>query len=306
MAEQNRITWSEVLASGTDETVYIDLPRAMSRINRKQYVQVDGQGNAQVYLIRIKQNTFTDTPTGSSEVQSILQTAPNNYVTKAAVKAWHRARVRMLERQGISLKQLSPYTRHLRVAFDGSDTNENELYVGPIELTKFAVEAQLDSDVATALTAAAMVDGYTLTLLGDHDIESTDPTTKYNTVGVNKSWLDARRQPMNSNEAAAEPATTLDHLQINHEENPLYEILAGSSIAEEVSEIVEDEQLMAPPWTNSDHYAPMTQGYLYTSHNAQDEIVIEVPLGLLKVELQELRAGGTVSWTIEVLDIYDM
>lgn len=306
MAEQNRIIWSEVIATGQTEAIYFDLARAMSKLNRKQYVQVDGQGNAQCYLVRIKQNTFKDSATGSSEIQSSLTTAPNNYVTKAAVKAWHRARVRMLQRQGVSLKQLSPYTRHLRVAFDGSDSDETELYSGLVEDTKFAVEAQMDSDVATALRATDMVDQYTLTLLGDHVIESQDPTTKYTTVGVNKSWLDARRQPMTTGDSTAEASAELDHLQIAHEENPLYEILSGSSIAEEVSEIVEDEQLMEPPWSNGTHYAPMSQGYLYSSHNAQDEIVIEVPLGLLKANVSDKRDGGTVSWTIEVLDIYDM
>lgn len=307
MAEQNKIIWTEAVGSQATEQVYIDLPRAMSKLNRKQYVQVDAKGNPQVYLCRIRQNCFKDSTTGSSETITNITTAPNNYVTKSAVKAWHRARVRMLERQGISLKQLSPYSRHLRVAFDGNDTYENELYSGekPAE-TVFTVEAQLDSDNSTALTSASMVDGYTLTLVGDHVVESTDPTTKYTTVGVNKSWLDARRQPMNVGDGSGESATELDHLQIAHETNPLYEILSGSSIAEEVSEQVEDDQLTAPPWANLDHSAAMSQGFLYTSHNAVDEIIVEVPLGMMKVDVTDERDGGTVKWTIEVLDIYDM
>lgn len=307
MPEQNRIIWDEAISSQATENVYIDLARAMSKINRKQYTQVDAKGNAQVYLVRIQQSCSKLATTGTSEMTTTITTAPNNYVTKAAVKAWHRARVKMLTRQGMSLKQLSPYARHLRIAFDGSDSPEAELYsgVGP-EDTKFVVESQLDESNTGAITADDLVDTYTLTLVGDHATSSTDPTTKYTTVGVNKSWLDARRQPMNITDANAEGASELDHLQIAHETNPLYEILSGSSIAEELSEVVEDDQLVAPPWSNGDHYAAMTQAKLYSSHNAPDSCLIEVPLGMMKLAATDEKDGGTLMWTIEVLDIYDM
>ena len=171
--------------------------------------------------------------------------------------------------------------------------------------TQFAVEAQLDEDDTTALTSAMLVDNYTLTLLGDHVTTNTSgQPTKYSTVGVNKAWLDARRQPVRT--ATANEGTS-DLETIDHETNPLYELMSGSSIAEEVSEIVQEDQIKAPPWSNDDHYDPMTQGYMYTAVNSGvSECIVEAPLGLIQLNVNELRAGGTARYTFEVLDIYDM
>ena len=228
----------------------------------------------------MKITQYSYTGTDNAEIETIVQTAPNNYVTKSAVKAWHRARIKMLERQGISLKQLSPYTRHLHVGWDSDFTPDaqNELYSGDVDNTQFAVEAQLDEDDTTALTSAMLVDNYTLTLLGDHVTTNTSgQPTKYSTVGVNKAWLDARRQPVRT--ATANEGTS-DLETIDHETNPLYELMSGSSIAEEVSEIVQEDQIKAPPWSNDDHYDPMTQGYMYTAVNSGvSECIVEAPWG---------------------------
>ena len=169
--------------------------------------------------------------------------------------------------------------------------------------------SQLDSDDTGTLTSAKMVDTYTLCILGDHETSnaSGDPT-QYTTVGANKAWLDARRKPMrNAADGTLESSADLDHTQIAHETNPLYEVLSGDSTAEELSEVVEDDQLVAPPWSNDDHYAAMTQGSLYSAVNSGTaECVFEAPLGLFTLDPDELRNGATVTWSIEVLDVYDM
>jgi hypothetical protein len=281
----------------------------MSKINRKQYHQVDAKGNAQVYLVRIRQYSYT--ASDNSEVGTTVLTAPNNYVTKSAVKAWHRARIKMLERQGISLKQLSPYNRHLHVGWDSEAISgtavaaQAELYQNDVDDSQFAVEAQLDEDDTTALTSALMVDNYTLTLMGDHvTTHSSGEPTKYSTVGVNKAWLDARRVPVSVNDESSTDVETIDH-----ETNPLYEIMAGSSIAEEISEIVQEDQIAKPPWSNVDHDRPMAQAYMFTATNSGvSECIVEAPLGLIQLNCQDLRSTNDVTarFTFEVLDIYDM
>ena len=308
MAEQTRVLWDEEISDASTENHWFDFAQIFSRLNRKQYHQVDSKGNAQVYLLRIRQQS--NNATDNSEIRTKLETAPNNYVTKQAVKAWHRARVKMLERQGVSLKSLSPYTRNLRVRLDTSaptgGTSNAELTVGTPELSSFVVESQLDSDVSTALTSASMVDDYTLTVLSDHVTESTDPTTKYTTVGMNKAWLDARRKPYTVPDGTLE--TGVGATAIRHEENPLYEIMSGSSIAEELSEVIQDEQIQEPPWYDGDHIAHMIQGNLYSALNSPQETIIEVPLGLLKASITDLRSSNNtnVYWEVELLDIYDM
>lgn len=96
-------------------------------------------------------------------------------------------------------------------------------------------------------------------------------------------------------------------MQIAHETNPLYEVLSGDNTAEELSEVVEDDQLVAPPWSNDDHYDAMAQGSLFTAVNSGTaECVFEAPLGLFVLDPDELRSGCTATWSIEVLDVYDM
>lgn len=305
MPEQNFFTATKTVSSGS-ATYLLEADRAMSKLNRKQYHQVDAKGNAQVYLIRITQTSTN--AVDNSECRTFIRTAPNNYVTKAAVKAWHRARIEMLERQGISLKQLSPYTRHLRMGWVAGESSTNllgSLYSGTIENSDFAVEAQLDESDGTALTSAMLVDTYQLSLLGDHQTtNSAGEPTKYSKVGCNKAWLDARRQPVRTQTA---DETSAEGETIDHETNPLYEILAGSSIAEEVSEIVQADQLKQPPWVNDHHYDHMTSGVLFTAVNSGTaECIVEAPLGMLEITINELRSGCDATLTFEVLDIYDM
>lgn len=308
MAEQTRVHWDELISDTSTENHWFDFAAIFSKLNRKQYHQVDSKGNAQVYLLRIRQQS--NNATDNSEIRTTLTTAPNNYVTKQAVKSWHRARIKMLERQGISLKSLSPYTRNLRVQLDTSapstGTSDGGLTSGIPELSTFVVESQLDSDVSSALTSQSMVDSYTLTVLDDHVVESTDPTRKYTTVGMNKAWLDARRKPYTISDGSLE--TGMAATAIQHETNPLYEVMSGSGIAEELSEVVQDEQIQEPPWDDGDHIAHMTQGNLYSALNSPQETIIEVPLGLLKANITDLRQTNntTVYWEIELIDIYDM
>lgn len=315
MVEQNYFEVTKTISNNATTEYVVDAARMMSMGNRKQYVQVDGQGNAQTYLIRLKQRSYDGST--NAELRTTVKTAPNNYVTKSAVKAWHRGRVRMLGRQGFSLKQLSPYARHLRMdwrtgsdSFTAPTTLDTALYGGQApEDTEFVVASQLDSDDTAALTSAKMVDTYTLALMGNHVTSNSagDPT-QYTTVSATKAWLDARRLPMrNQADATSESSADLDHKQISHETNPLYEVLSGDNTAEELSEVVEDDQLVAPPWVNDDHYEPMTQGSLYTAVNSGTaECVFEAPLGLFVLDPDELRSGATATWSIEVLDVYDM
>ena len=39
---------------------------------------------------------------------------------------------------------------------------------------------------------------------------------------------------------------------------------------------------------------------------SRSECTVEAPLGLIQLNVNELRAGGTARYTFEVLDIYDM
>jgi len=308
MAMHTKITWTESISDAATENHYFDFAQIFSHFNRKQYHQVDSKGNAQMYLLKISQSSHTGADQG--DVKTVFQTAPNSYVTKQAVKAWHKARVAMYAKAGVSMKTLSPYTRNLRMELDtgapATGTTAAELRTGSPELSTIVNAGQFDEANTGNLTGDDMVDTYTLHLLDDHVVQQQTETTKYTSVGVNQSWLDARRKPYAVADASLESgvsATTVDHV-----ENPLFEIRALSGIAEEIVSVAQDEQIQPPPWADATQAGLISTAILYSANNSTQETIIEVPCGLLKASLTDLRSTNavTVNWNIELLDIYDM
>ncbi len=308
MAMHTKIVWNETITDQATETKYFDFADIFSKFNRKQYHQVDSKGNAQVYLIKITQASYTGADQG--DVKTALFTAPNTYVTKQAVKAWHKARVAMFGKAGIGMKTLSPYTRNLRMELDASadpgGTTDSDLANKNGELSTMVNSGQFDESNTGAVTGDDLVDSYTLTLLGDHVTSQTAETTKYTSVGVNQSWLDTRRKPYAVAEGSLEAGVSATTVQ--HETNPLFEARALSGIAEEIVEVAQDEQSQPPPWVDSDQTGLVGVAGLYTANNSTQEVIVEVPCGLMKATIQDLRSSNNVEvvWNIELLDIYDM
>ena len=308
MAMHTKIVWDETITDAQTETHYFDFANIFSKFNRKQYHQVDSKGNPQIYLLKITQSSYTGADQG--DVRSNLFTAPNTYVTKQAVKAWHKARVAMFAKAGIKMKTLSPYMRNLRMELDASapatGTTPADLRAGQSELSTLVNAGQFDESNTGNVTGDDLVDSYTLTLLGDHFTSQTAETTKYTTVGVNQSWLDTRRKPYAVADGSLESGVS--DTTIQHETNPLFEARAMSGIAEEISEVAQDEQSMAPPWVDADQTALVGAAGLYTANNSTQEVILEVPCGLMKATIHDLRSTNNVevTWNIELLDIYDM
>jgi hypothetical protein len=308
MAMQTKIVWSESISDGATENHYFDFPQIFSKFNRKQYHQVDSKGNAQVYLLKITQASYTGADQG--DVRSNISTAPNTYVTKQAVKAWHKARVAMFDKAGIKMKTLSPYTRNLRMELDtgapAGGTDAAELVTGSPELSTMVNAGQFDEANTGAVTGDDLVDTYTLHLLDDHVVTQTAETTKYTSVGVNQSWLDARRKPYQVADLSLE--TGMSATTVQHGENPLFEARALSGIAEEIVAVAQDEQIQPPPWSDGDQTGLIAAAAMYTANNSIQEVIVEVPCGLMKANFTDLRSTNAVNvvWNIELLDIYDM
>ncbi len=146
-----RIIQTDIVVNTGDQK-HVDFSRAFSAYNRKHMKQVDGKGNAQVYLVKVTQQP--DISDSSVMLNTVVRTAPNTYVTKAGVKAWHYARKKMFEDQGISLKSLSPYMRELSfVLQDGTNTNlAAGLYTNTLEKSRLVNYSQVDDSGAVALT----------------------------------------------------------------------------------------------------------------------------------------------------------
>ena len=293
-----RLAWKELVADDATETHEFNWARHFSAINRKALDQVDAKGNALVYRVAIKQSASGH---DQSDITTVINTASNTYVTARAVKAWHRARVKMLQREGISMKQLGKYDRTLKFPLTVSDSYENALNAGDWELTTFAVESPLDADGSTDVKAEDLVDSYTLTLTGASVAESSAAGEQmYTTVGINDSWLAARRNPAGTG--------STDEPTIDHDLNPLYNILSGTMASEEVLEIVETSQNADPPYLSSSFNGLFFAGKLYSSQHQVDRMVVDCPAGLMQAVVTNGATGGDsyVEWDVELIDVFPM
>ena len=304
---QVKLSWDEQLTNNTTEIHDFNWARHFSKVNRKALDQVDKDGNPLIYKVGIKQSNDN---VSQSAIDTLIYTATNGYVTARAVKAWHRARLKMLKREGVSLKQLSPYSRQLRFPLvQGTPNYDSRLNRGEWTNTKISVESPLDSATGTGyLRAADIVDTYTLTLCGDHVKEtSTVGEQKYTSVGIIASWLNARRKTVGTSVDGS------DEEAIDHETNPLYNLLSGTMASEEVLEIVEESQKEEPPYspTDDEHRDMQFQGSMYSSQHQADYTIIECPAGLMRAVITDQNADGggsapQVRWEIELLDVYPM
>lgn len=309
---QRRLHISESIDESVslNETYHLNFARIFSQINRKHFPQVDEQGNALNYIVAVKQ--ASPDHTGNSQVVTAITTANQGYVTKAAVKAWHRARNKMLRREGITKKQLGPYSRSLRFPMTASDTTITgggaPGTAGEWTYTKFAVESPQDTeDTSGDVTSANLVDDYSLTLTGASVKESAEEgETKYTTVGIIESWLQSRRQKSDF--------VQTDSTEMDHETNPLYNILSGTMASEEVLEIVEDHQKELAPYSTQDSAwtDKFDAGRLTSAVNIVDQTIITAPCGLAQFTVtsqnsdSDTATDSTVSWEFELLDVVPM
>lgn len=315
MPMQRRILFSELIdedqsasgsVDGTSEYYHFNWARIFSGVNRRHLPQVDEKGNCLNYIVAIKQTSPADI--GSSQFTSVIETANQGYVTKAAVKAWFRARNKMLRRDGISLKSLGPYSRNLRFQLEaGTEYEPSELVHGEWTDTKFAVEAPLDDGNTSAeIDAEDLVDTYSLTLTGASAKETAEEgETKYTTVGIIDSWVAARREKADF---------ISSDTGIDHETNPLYNILSGSMASEEVLEIVDDSQQEEPPYaTGASHWRGLFDGgRMDSATHMPDSVIVTCPAGLMKATFTSQDSDGntatnsTVAWDVELLDVVPM
>ncbi len=318
--DQNRLFFADSLASGASATHVIDLAKMLSSLNRKHIPNVDRNGNAQMFVVKVSSN--------GSDSLTAIQTAPNLYTTKAAVKAWHDARVKMVTRGGMKMKDLGPYARHLRPFLDVNHENGSttEMDTSSSGTGGFTLNTHFQGDEYTrtrlAMTTPAentetaggsmqeLVDTYSLTLCDasvTEDNTADDPDESgsrsdqdsYVSVGMIDSWIKS---------IAKAPLATADSLRIQAD-NPLLQLKIDSPSSEEVLEIIEDSAEEGRPWDlDGSQYTALTgQAYYRSSANQSKETIVFVPCGLLQI-VQGNAHGSTETITteFEVIDVYDM
>lgn len=306
------------LASGANSTHVLNMPKLMSGINRRTFHNVDEQGNAQLYTLAISAQGI--------DAEGVVWSAPNTYYTRKAVKAWHRARVKMFKRAGISMKSLTPYARTLRPYLDVNHENgtttelDTETSVSGGIVPSSVGEWNYSSAAVTVPAEEAsqgdgvdvrvldLVDTYRWTIMGDNVVEATDDSNSnapadqdsWVSVGMIYSWLSSFANRSDS-------AETTD--MTDFDDNPLRQLLSDSISSEEVLEIAEDIEKEDPPWDRDGSYYQTAYNYEFVSSTQQqgNSKIIQVPCGLLNVTLENAHSEtDAVALNIEVLDIQDM
>jgi hypothetical protein len=288
----------------------------MSSANRKEFKNVDNQGNAQLYTIGMKLH-------GTNAAAGAF-TAPNTYITQRSVKAWHDARVEMFKQAGIRMKDLG-YGRSLRpylnVNHENGTTVEidtevaSNLGITPHfqgqewNYSRAAVATPADSTVNNAIGPMDLVDSYSFTLLGESVVESAtadDPDESLDgsdqdsfvSVGMISEWLDSfKKRP-----------TLVSSTAIDSDNALLNLMSSGGPQQSEVLEIAEDNQEELRPWDldGSAYTSAVISGYAKTLGLGSDYVVFQAPCGLVELALENDHTAETLQCVFDVLDIEDM
>ena len=102
---------------GTLKKSILNIPKAWASMNRKNALAIDGKGYLQTYICKVE--------VVSTDVISYLYTAPENWVTKNAVRKWHAFRSQKRIMEGMSDYE-STYGANIRpLLHSGHQTTDN-------------------------------------------------------------------------------------------------------------------------------------------------------------------------------------
>ena len=306
MAVEQKSFW---INSGTEEgaVAYLDTAAALSAANSKQYHQFAKNGTPMCYRIMVTQT--------SGSKHSNIFAAANNWRVRNACKMFAAGWKAQLKHAGIHLKDLPVYGRRPRVALEAGGAAAKTL--GGKTFTELAKNYQplMAENSSVWFTGYTDTAGNTVT----YDIANTivevavtdasgTATEEYGCVAgssmgapfqIVNQYNASRRSPQTLETDAPGPSTDSDMLKL-------------FSIAEELSddivEAIDDYGDWRPYNTEANSekviqvattdFPQSTQSYPSSS------VIVEAPLGLLKIEPQQWSTA--TDYHIEVLAIYEM
>ena len=298
---QNTLSYSQ-LASGTQ---YFNLARDLSWMNSKNHEHTDRDGHVLGYLINFKVH-------GSVSNTITLGCAPNSWKMRNSFRKWHAYRDMMFSEAGVSESEKGRYGKTIRPYLD--DTMKAGTIKDPVgwdlatqtqewSYTQIAAAPGFDQS-ATGTEGAAIVDVYDLNICGQNqvDVTTTLGTEYYTAVGMIHSYNQDRQEVV---------TPTIDSQTIEGHNNPLALLRQGGGTSGgEVMDIVQDQELEAPPYDITDNGAStliaisdimqINPGYDGTSSvPVLKSTTLFVPAGLLKIYTTAADASAGI--LIEVL-----
>jgi hypothetical protein len=275
-------------------------------MNSKNHEHTDREGHVLGYICNVK--IHSDTTAGLT-----FFTAPNSWKMRNAFRKWHAYRDMMFTEAGVTGSEQGRYGKTIRPYLDASmkagtimDPAGWDLSAQTQEWTYTQIAAAPGFDQAAVGTeGAAAVDVYELNICGVNQATSTTLGTQYYTsVGMIHSYNQDRQEVV---------TPTLDSQTIEGHNNPLALLKQGGAVSGgEVMDIVEDQELEAPPYDITDNgfstalvaqdIMQINPGYDGTgSVPVQKSTQIFVPAGLLY--LSTTAAASNAALLIDVVGI---
>jgi len=302
---QNTLLYSQ-LQSGNQ---YFNLCRDLSWMNSKNHEHTDRDGHVVGYICNVKiHGTVSNTVS--------LGGAPNSWKMRNSFRKWHAYRTLMMTEAGVTESEMGRYGKTIRPYLDASmKAGTIKDPVGwdisgtpPVQTqewtyTQIAAAPGFDK-AAVGTEGAAAVDVYDLNILGTNqaDVTTTLGTEYYTAVGMIHSYNQDRQEIV---------TPTLDSQTIEGHNNPLALLRQGGAVSGgEVMDIVQDQELEAPPYDITDggfstfpvvgDIMQINPGFDGTSsvpvlRTAQ----VFVPAGLLKINCS--ASDGNASLLIDVV-----
>jgi len=239
-----------LLYSNLKTSQYINLARDLSWVNSKNHEHTDREGHVLGYICNIK--IHSDKAAGMGFV-----TAPNTWKMRNAFRKWHAYRNLMFSNAGVTEAEKGRYGKTIRPYLDASmkggtilDPAGWDVSGTPPAQTQEWTYTEIAaapgfSEGVVGTEGAAAVDVYELNICGKNQSTATTSGTEYySAVGMIHSYNQDRQEVVTA---------TLDSQTIEGHNNPLALLKQGGAVSGgEVMEIVEDQELEAPPYDITD------------------------------------------------------
>ena len=282
--------------------IYLDIPAALTAVNRKQYHQFSASGDPLCYTVTIT-NLKSSKPL-------VISTASNTWSTANAAKKTAVGWKKQLKKAGIRHSELPTYAKRFRCAFDSGavSTGDSQAILNQL-VPDGTLEADGEGD--RLFTDYSSPDGGTISYSTSNEVsflpvsetDGADPykpvlvgdTAANNIFGMIFEYLKSRRN-MREETDPSDEFPDADGLM-----NTLYAI--SESKADDVTDAASGYNTERP-YSVSD--APRAVlGAMVTANTTENRSTFSVPLGLLKIEGEFGLTTGD-QFIIDVEAVYEM
>jgi len=297
-------TFQEAASDTENDTadIYLDIPAALTAVNRKQYHQFTASGDPLSY-------TVTVSSIAAAKVLTFC-TAPNTWTTRNAAKKVAVGWKKQMKNSGIRMSELPTYARRFRCTYDSgahtSGVNTQGLYQhmvpddcsGSRMFTAYAGQNPADADITyfnsnevvmlSIASEANPDEAYRCSLLGATDTAGTS-------FGMIAEFLESRRNMRTDSDPTVEFPDSAGLL------NTIF--ATSESLADDVTKSAEGYNINRPyDETSADEGVV---GAMVQSATANYTATFSAPLGLIKIDSVFGISGGD-QFIVDVEAVYEM